>query len=68
MRWLSLLLLNMPGLYDEALIIGAFVYWLGPQDVAYSARHTWRVWIQPKVGPYLEQAGVLHVGRQVFHT
>ena len=36
--WLSLLLLNMPGLYDEALIMGTFVYWLGPQVRRMSVR------------------------------
>ena len=36
--WLSILLLNMPGLFDEALIIAAFVYWVGPMDVFYSLK------------------------------
>ena len=37
--WVSVLLLNFPGILDEVLIVAAFVYWLGPADVAYSVRH-----------------------------
>jgi hypothetical protein len=53
--WLSMLLLNMPGIYDELAIVGACVYWIGPQDVAYSLKHFYKTWLGPRVEPYAEQ-------------
>ena len=52
--WVSLLLLNFPGILDEVLILAAFIYWLGPADVAYSVHHTYQKWVLPKVEPLLE--------------
>jgi len=52
--WFSLLLLNLPGLYDEAAIIFLVVYWIGPYDVFYSLKHFHQVWVLPKLEPYLE--------------
>ena len=51
--WLSLLLLNLPGLYDELAIVVGVVYWIGPQDVLFSAKHFNRQWVQPLVRTYL---------------
>ena len=53
--WLSLLLLNFPGLIDECLIMCGFVYWVGPQDVFYSLKHGYVQWVAPKVEPLIEQ-------------
>jgi len=53
--WLSLLLLNFPGVLDELFILGLFVYWVGPQDVLYSVKHAYKTWVQPKLEPYIEQ-------------
>jgi len=53
--WLSLLLLNFPGVLDEVLILGLFVYWVGPNDVLYSLKHGYVTWVKPKVDPYIEQ-------------
>jgi len=53
--WMSMLLFNFPGLIDEVLIVGVFVYWVGPQDVIYSLKHAYTTWVEPKVGPYIEQ-------------
>lgn len=50
---LSLLLLNLPGIYDEVLILGLFVYWVGPKDVFYSLKHFSKQWVMPKLEPYL---------------
>ena len=52
--WVSVLLLNFPGILDEVLIVAAFVYWLGPADVAYSVQHTYKTWVLPKVEPLIE--------------
>jgi len=52
--WLSLLLLNLPGVIDEFLILAIFVYWVGPYDVAYSMQHFYLTWVQPKAQPYIE--------------
>lgn len=51
--WLSMLLLNLPGLYDELAIVAGVVYWIGPQDVLFSAKHFNRQWVQPLVRTYL---------------
>ena len=51
---LQFLTLNAPGLLDESLIVAAFVYWLGPQDVLYSLTHFYKVWVEPKAQPYIE--------------
>ena len=51
--WLSMLLLNLPGLYDELAIVAGVVYWIGPQDVLFSAKHFHRQWVQPLVRTYL---------------
>jgi len=45
--WLSLFLLNMPGLYDELLILTGVVYWIGPNDVFFSLRHLHVQWVLP---------------------
>jgi len=52
--WLSLLLLNIPGLYDEVAIVALVVWWIGPHDVAYSCKHAYKQWVLPKVQPYIE--------------
>ena len=54
-QWLSLLMLNFPGILDEVLILAVFVYWLGPHDVLYSTAHFYKTWVQPKLQPLLEQ-------------
>ncbi len=51
----QLLLLNFPGLLDETLILGAFIYWVGPKDVAYSLKHGYQTWVAPRIEPYIEQ-------------
>jgi hypothetical protein len=54
--WMSLLLLNLPGVIDELLILAVFVYWVGPSDVLYSVQHFYRSWVEPKARPYIELA------------
>jgi len=53
-QWLSLLLLNIPGLYDEVAIVSLVVWWIGPHDVGYSCKHAYKQWVLPKVQPYIE--------------
>ena len=53
--WLSVLMFNFPGLWDEALILAAFVYWIGPKDVTYSLKHAYVTWVMPKVQPYIDE-------------
>ena len=45
----------MPGLIDETLIIGGFVYWVGPMDVFYSLKHAYKQWIAPKIEPHAKK-------------
>jgi len=52
--WLSMLLLNLPGVYDEIAIGAAVVYWVGPQDVFYSLQHFYNTWAEPRLRPYIE--------------
>jgi len=52
--WMSLLLLNLPGVVDELLILLVFVYWVGPSDVMYSVKHFYDGWVEPKARPYIQ--------------
>jgi len=60
--FLSLLLLNLPGLYDELLIVSGVVWWIGPQDVMYSMKHFYIMWVLPQLhkhlGVPLDSAGI----------
>ena len=40
---------------DEAVILGGFVYWVGPSDVLYSLKHAYTTWVQPRIAPYIDQ-------------
>lgn len=48
-------LLNLPGIYDEAVIIVLFAKWLGPKEVLYSAQHFTREIILPIAKPYVDK-------------
>ena len=48
-------LLNLPGIYDEAIIIVLFAKWLGPKEVMYSAQHFFREVIVPFSQPYVDK-------------
>ena len=48
------------GLLDEAVILAAFVYWVGPQDVLYSLKHAYVTWVQPKLEPILRDTFGTH--------
>ena len=52
--WISILLLNFEGLYDEFIICALFVHWVGPRDVYHSSGHFYRVWLEPRIDPYAE--------------
>jgi len=45
----SMLLLNLPGPFDDACVIAGVVYLIGSEDVMYSLRHVYREWILPWV-------------------
>lgn len=53
--WISILLLNFEGLYDEFIICALFVHWVGPRDVYHSSGHFYRVWLEPRIDPYVQQ-------------
>jgi GTPase SAR1 family protein len=54
-KWLAVLMLNFTGVYDELIIVFLFVKWVGPSDVYYSALHSYKMWLEPKVGVYVDQ-------------
>jgi len=57
--WLSAILLNFGGVYDELLILFVFAKWLGPTNVLYSITHFYDVWVRPKLQPHIDKARVL---------
>jgi len=46
-------LLNMPGIYDEAVILVLFAKWLGPKEVMYSVQHFGKEIVFPLASPYV---------------
>merc|ERR1719198_942457 len=53
--FLGYFLLNLPGIYDEAVILVLFAKWLGPKEVMYSAQHFLKEWLVPFAKPYTEK-------------
>eukprot|EP00908_Phaeocystis_cordata_P011564 Transcript_22476.p1 GENE.Transcript_22476~~Transcript_22476.p1 ORF type:complete len:480 (+),score=262.31 Transcript_22476:80-1441(+) len=53
--YLGYLLLNLPGIYDEAIILVLFAKWLGPKEVMYSAQHFYQQYVTPYTKPYTDQ-------------
>lgn len=53
--WLSMLLLNLPGLWDEVALLALLVYWIGPHDVMYSLKHFYAQYVWPKLEPHVAQ-------------
>mmetsp|Transcript_9812 Transcript_9812/g.32200 ORF Transcript_9812/g.32200 Transcript_9812/m.32200 type:complete len:458 (-) Transcript_9812:399-1772(-) len=53
---LALLMVNMHTVADELLILGLFVKFVGYETMAYSVRHSYRVWLEPHAGPFVDAA------------
>jgi len=53
--FLGYMLLNLPGVYDEVLILVLFAKWLGPKEVLYSAQHFLHQYVLPHTKPYTDQ-------------
>jgi len=53
--FLGFMLLNLPGIYDEAIILILFAKWLGPKEVMYSAQHFFIQYVDPYTKPYTDE-------------
>ena len=53
--WMGMLLLNFDGMLDELVLIGVVVWLIGTQDVTYSLKHVYDMWIKPRIGPLHDQ-------------
>jgi len=68
--WMSFMLLNFSGMYDELLIISLIVYLLGPKDVASSVSIACEHHVTPRIksalGPDVFDGGVWQLPQRVM--
>jgi hypothetical protein len=58
--WMGMVLLNFDGMLDELVLIGVVVWLIGTQDVTYSLKHVYDMWIKPRIGPVHDQVKGLY--------